>query len=432
MEPGNVDAMHLLGVLAAQTGRDDVALGLLAEVLALRPDHPQARLNLGNLLRTLGRLDEAAAHYQQALAWNPDHAQAHAGLGMVYYQQNRLTESVACTRRALALDPDDALTHKNQGWTLLKLGDLEAGFRDYEWRWRIPGFPVRMPDFPQPCWDGSPLLGRTLLLHAEQGLGDTLQFIRYAPMLHGRGAARVLLLCPGELVRLLSGMDGLDQVLGPEHHGSGALPAFDCHAPLLSLPRLLGTTLETVPASVPYLSVPASLVAAWAARLPPALGRKRVGLVWAGNPRRHQPDWTATDRRRSLPLSRLAPLMAQPGIQWISLQKDPPPEPPCPTAPTVVDVMDQVMDLADTAALIAGLDLVIGVDTAVVHLAGALARPVWVLSRFDGCWRWLHDRDDSPWYPTLRLFRQPCPGDWDSVIAAVRAALGERVEAGAT
>jgi hypothetical protein len=348
---------------------------------------------------------------------------------MVLYQQNQLEPAAACTARALALRPDDAATHKNHGWTLLKLGDLAAGFRDYEWRWRIPGFPVRMPDFPQPLWDGAALTGRTILLHAEQGLGDTLQFIRYAPLVRRRGAARVLLACPRELVRLLGGMPDLDQVLGP----NDPLPAFDCHAPLLSLPRLFGTTLETVPATVPYLAPPPGLAEAWAARLPPAEeGRLRVGLVWAGNPRRHQPEWTAIDRRRSLALARLAPLAAIPGIQWLSLQKDRPPEPSIMTGPSGLapfDVMDRVADLADTAALIAGLDLVIGVDTAVVHLAGAMARPVWLLSRFDGCWRWLHDRDDSPWYPTLRLFRQPGPGDWDSVIAAVTAALGAMTEA---
>ncbi len=421
-DPDTPDALHLLGVLAAQAGREAEAVPLMARALALRPDHPETRLNLGNALRTLGRLDEAATHYRQALASRPDLVEAYTGLGQVLYQGNRLDEAEACYRRALAFRPDDAITHKNLGWTLLKRGELAEGFREYQWRWRIPNFPVKLPPVAQPLWDGGALDGRTILLHAEQGLGDTLQFIRFAPLVRARGAGAVLLACPGELVRLLGGLTALDRILAPGE----PWPAFDCHAPLLSLPHLLGTTLETVPAEIPYLAPPPGLAKSWAARLPPAETGLRVGLAWAGNPRHHQPDWAALDRRRSLALHRLAPLAAVPGLHWISLQKDRPPEPSDAPAPglALFDLMDQVSDLADTAALISGLDLVIGVDTAIVHLAGALGKPVWVLSRFDGCWRWLHNRDDSPWYPTLRLFRQPTPDDWDSVIAAVAVALG--------
>ncbi len=419
VDPDHADCLHLLGVLAAQAGADDTAEALIGRALAVCPDYPEAHLNLGNLLKQQSRLDQAEVHYRRALTLRPGWAEAYAGLGLVLYEQGRLDQAALCHRQALALRPDCALTHKNYGWVLLKQGDLAAGFREYEWRWRIPDFPVKRPPFAQPLWTGGDLTGRTLLLHAEQGLGDTLQFVRYAPQLQRRGA-RVMLECPRELVRLLRGMTGLDRVLGP----GDDRPDFDCHAPLLSLPHLMGTTLATVPAEVPYLAPPPGLTEAWAARLPPAAGR-RVGLVWAGNPRRHQPDWTAVDRRRSLALARLAPLTAVAGVQWISLQKDRRPElDQPPPGLTLIDVMAEVADLADTAALVANLDLVIGVDTAVIHLAGASGRPVWLLSRFDGCWRWLQDRDDSPWYPSLRLFRQPRPGDWESVAAAVAAMLG--------
>ena len=425
IEPGHADCLHLLGVLSAQTGADASAELWIRQALVHRPNYPEAHLNLANLLRQNSRLDEATEHYQQALVLRPHFAEAHAGLGLVLYQQNQLEKAASCHRQALALRPDDATTHKNYGWVLLKQGDLAAGFREYEWRWKIKDFPVKPPPFRQPWWDGGDLTGRTLLLHAEQGFGDTLQFIRYAPMLRQRGA-QVILECPHELKRLLKGLDGLDYVFGP----GDERPDFDLHAPLLSLPYLFGTTLATVPAPTPYLAPPPGLAAVWAERLPPTQG-PRVGLVWAGNPRRHQPDWTAVDRRRSLALELLSPLGQSLGIQWVSLQKDRRPELEPPSLDwNLIDLMPDVTDFADTAALIANLDLVIGVDTAVLHLAAAQGKPAWLLSRFDGCWRWLHDRNDSPWYPSLRLFRQSQPDDWESVIINVKNAFFSHLEIG--
>ncbi len=422
--PDHVDGLHLLGVLSAQSGDDTTAERLIGQALSLRPDYPEAHLNLGNLLRQQDRWCQAAAHYERALVLRPTLTDAYVGLGLVCFTQNRLEEAARRYSQALALRPDSPWLHKDYGRVLLKQGDFTAGFREYEWRWRIKDFPVKTTPFTQPRWDGRNLAGQTILLHAEQGLGDTLQFIRYAPLLQRQGA-RVVLECPGELVRLLGSMDALDQVFSE----GAARPEADCHAPLLSLPHLLGTTLATIPAEIPYLAPQPELVAAWAARLPPTDG-PRIGLVWAGNPRRHQPEWAAVDRRRSIALAMLAPLAAVGGIQWISLQKERRPELDTPPpGMTLIDVMDDVVDFADTAALMAALDLVIGVDTAVIHLAGALGRPAWLLSRFDGCWRWLQDRDDSPWYPSLRLFRQPDPGDWKSVILALVACLGDGVRA---
>jgi hypothetical protein len=257
-----------------------------------------------------------------------------------------------------------------------------------------------------------------LLLHAEQGLGDTLQFCRYAPLAAAR--ARVVLEVQAPLARLLSSLPGVSQVIARGE----ALPAFDAQAPLLSLPRAFGTTIETVPARVPYLAADPDQAAAWGRRLA-ALPGLKVGLCWAGEPRAGFPELAAIDARRSISLAALAPLAKVAGVSFVSLQKGAPAaqaaDPPPPMA--LFDYTAELADFADTAALVENLDLVISVDTSVAHLAGAMARPVWLLNRFDTCWRWLLDRQDSPWYPTLRLFRQTTPGDWTSVIADLRQAL---------
>jgi tetratricopeptide (TPR) repeat protein len=444
----SADVMGWLGLgnLLAGQGRAAEAAACFRTALALRPDCAGAHLNLGLLLLGVGRVDEAAACCRQAVADDPGLAAAHNGLGAAALVQGRLAEAAASLERALtlqpafaeahnnlggvlqasgrpveaagqyraalALRPDYALAHENLGMTLLALGDYVEGFCEYEWRQRGPAPPC-------PPWDGGDPDGRTLLLVAEQGLGDTLQFIRFAPLVRARGA-RVIVACQPELVRLLGSLPVLDRVVALGE----PWPAADAWAALLSLPRLLGTTLATVPAEVPYLAPSPGEAAAWAARLAGGPGLK-VGLVWAGNPYPNLPKGQAVDRRRSVALRQFAPLAGVPGVTWVSLQKGaaaaeaeaPPP------GLSLLDPMAGVADFADTAALVAGLDLVIGVDTAVIHLAGALARPVWVLSRFDACWRWLSGRDTSPWYPTLRLFRQPAPGAWQPVIERVAAAL---------
>jgi hypothetical protein len=265
------------------------------------------------------------------------------------------------------------------------------------------------------------LAGKRLFVHWEQGFGDTLQFCRYALAVRARGA-RVILSVQDPLVRLLRGLDPGIEVIG----GAETPQSFDYHCPLMSLPLAVGTTLETIPARTPYLSAAPARTAAWSTRLTAVTGLK-VGLVWAGDPRPHDPASSAIDRRRSIALERLAPLLAEPGVSFFSLQKGSP-------AGQLADIpaelrplacMDEAGDFADTAALISNLDLVITVDTAVAHLAGALGKPVWILSRFAGCWRWLLERDDSPWYPTARLFRQAEPGDWGPVIAKVATRLAE-------
>jgi hypothetical protein len=270
--------------------------------------------------------------------------------------------------------------------------------------------------FAEPLWLGQAApAGTRLLLHAEQGLGDTIQFCRYATLAASRGL-RVTLQVPRPLVRLLRTLDGVDQVIAEDE----ALPAFDLHCPLLSLPLALGTTLATVPAAPAYLRADAALAEGWRDRLA-AFPPIRVGLVWAGKPRHDVlSSLVAIERRRSLAAERLAPLLVVPGVRFFSLQSG---GPAAPAAFSLTDFMPEMTDFADTAALIANLDLVISVDTAAAHLAAALGKPVWLLDRFDSCWRWLTGRRDSPWYPSLRLYHQPAAGDWDSVLAEVVADL---------
>jgi tetratricopeptide (TPR) repeat protein len=411
LRPDFVAAQYNLGNAARDQGKLDEAVACLRAALTLRPDFADAHNNLGKALGEQGRLDEALACYREALALGPDVAETHNNLGSALQQLGRLDEAIACYRSALQLDPELPDGHFNLALALLARGDMAEGWREHEWRWKTPQLRMARRDFAHPQWRGEAAPGRTLLIHAEQGFGDTLQFCRYAPLAAARGP-RVILEVPKPLVRLLRCLSGVDQVVA----FGETLPPFDLHCPMLSLPLALRTTLETVPGTTPYLQADPARVEAWQARLIAGAGRApRVGLVWAGNPRNHSPELAATDRRRSLPPERLASLFDVPGVRFFSLQKA---GPLAPESFSLADFMAEMEDFADTAALVANLDLVISVDTAVVHLAAALGKPVWVLDRFDSCWRWL-GRRDSPWYPTLRLYRQPRPGDWNRVLAEV-------------
>jgi hypothetical protein len=351
----------------------------------------------------LRRFEEAEALCREALQQSPDDAETCRTLGNLFYAQRRLDETRRCYDAALERHPDDAGTRWNRAMLLLLQGQFVEGWKEYEWRWRRPD--ARPRHFPQPAWDGQAIEGRRILIYSEQGLGDSIQFLRYLPMVEQAGG-RVIFECHARLAKLLAGTPGMGEVIA----GGVPLPEFDVHAPLLSLPRLFGTTLETLPSAVPYLAAPAAPVEAWRGRLAkmPSL---RIGLAWAGNPR--NPD----DSNRSIPPSELEPLTRLPGVSWINLQKDAGP------ADLPIHFLGGCDDVTDTAALIANLDLVVSADTMVAHLAGALARPVWTLLPFAADWRWLLDREDSPWYPTMRLFRQPGPGRWKAVIEAVRNAI---------
>jgi Flp pilus assembly protein TadD len=418
LNPAHADALINLAVALIEQERLAEAEAPLREALRVAPDSIAAHDTLASLLGYLGRVVEAERHAREATRLSPGDAALleHHGAALFALRQTAQAESVL--NAALALDPGRAQAETTLGVTLLIAGRLEQGWRRYEARWRTPERSAPTPAFAAPRWSGEPLAGRTLLLHAEQGLGDTLQFCRYAALTGDGG--RVILQVQPALVRLMASLPGEREVIAQGQPP----PAFDLQCPLLSLPGVFGTTLETIPAQVPYLAPDPAAADAWRRRLA-ALPGLKVGLVWAGNPRKGNAMMAAADMRRSLALSRLAPLATVAGVSFVSLQKgeaasqaaSPPP------GMALYDVTGELDDFADTAALVEALDLVISVDTSVVHLAGALGKPTWLLNRYDTCWRWLHDRDDSPWYPTLRQFRQPEPGDWERVIACVREAL---------
>ena len=416
LNPGHWESLNSLGSVLFRLGRLDAAAAVFREALELKPDSPDVLNNLGIVLRLQNHFDGSIACLARALKLQPRFTEAFVNLGNSLYDIGMLRETITVLERAVGLKSDYPDLRKNLGIALLAAGRFEEGWREYEWRWQGTYMGPARRDFSRPQWKGEAAEGRVLLIHAEQGFGDTLQFCRYVPLAAARGL-RVALMAPPELVRLLETLDGVETLLPMDR----PLPEFDLHCPMMSLPLAFGTRLDNIPAAVPYLFPEREALLAWNKRLPEDLsGRLRVGLVWSGRARLHSAVHAAVNLRRSVTPEVLAPLLDVPGVQFFSLQKDGPPAPP---EFGLIDLMEECRDFADTAAFIANLDLVVSVDTAVVHLAGALGKPVWVLNRFDSCWRWLRDRDDSPWYPTLRLFRQVRPGDWEGVIARVREEL---------
>jgi tetratricopeptide (TPR) repeat protein len=416
LHPKLVEALNNLGVALRDQARPDEAVACLRRALAARPGYADAWNNLGIALRDIGQTDEGFDCICHALRLRPDLRPAHTTLSVALLEQRRLPEAEASLRKALRLAPNDAQVHYNLAQVLLAQGRLEEGWQEAEWRWQARQLASAYRGFAQPQWRGEPAQGRTLLLHAEQGFGDTLQFCRYATLAAARGL-RVVMEVQPPLVRLTRGVAGVAEVVARGE----ALPAFDLQCPMMSMPLAFGTTLDSIPSAPAYLSADGAAVAAWRARLPAMPGRGlRVGLVWAGNPRSQAHELAAIDRRRSLEAQRLRPLFEVPEVQFFSLQKF---GPDAAEDLPLIRLMHEMDDFADTAALVANLDLVISVDTAVAHLAAGLGVPVWVLDRFDACWRWLDGRRDSPWYPSLRLYRQPRAGDWEAVIAEVGADL---------
>jgi hypothetical protein len=415
--PRDAEAMSNLGAVLNANHRPEQAEAACRGALAVQPGFWAAWGNLGTALHRQQRYDEAVAAYAEALRRNPNHVNACTNLGVALAEQGRMRLALVLHDAALALAPGNAAVRCNRALALLAAGDLARGFAEYEWRWQVPGM---LPHgVAGPCWQGEDPAGRTILVHDEGGYGDTLQFVRYVPLLAARGA-RVVLCVQPPLVRLLARLPGPAVVLA---RGTEP-PDYDLHCPMLSLPHGFSTTLESVPARVPYLPVDAAKAAAWRAKL--AGAGLRVGVVWAGASRPGMAAMRAMDARRSLPAGALTALAGIAGVRFVSLQKDQVP----PAQLDMADPMPDCADFDDTAAVVAGLDLVIAVDTAVAHLAGALGRPVWLLSRYDACWRWLHGRRDNPWYPGLRLYRQTAPGEWAPVLRELAADL--RALAGGT
>lgn len=383
-----------------------------------RPDEVRAWVSLAAALRRERKLDEALAASQRAVELNPaDHDALHI-LGWNLVDLGRVREAQGVAARALSLFPQSALLYWLRAFVLLLLGDYPQGWADYESRWHIPGLGHGHHDFPRPQWRGENLAGRTIFLHPEQGIGDTIQFSRYVPLLHQHGPKKILLATPPELQSLFArSFPGVELVRDGQ-----AIPAFDVHCPLMSLPFAFGTTLATVPAQTPYLLPDPSDTGRWRQRLSTYPGLK-VGLVWAGGPRSVQ------NVTRSMHLSKMQPLNGVPGVSLVSLQKG---EPAAQVAQVpqlnLVDWTAELNTFDDTAALVSALDLVISVCTSVTHLSGALGRPTWTLLAFAADFRWMLERADTPWYPTMRLLRQPAPGDWDSVIARICAELITQIQ----
>jgi tetratricopeptide (TPR) repeat protein len=428
LDPAYADAQANLSVAQRRLGQLDAALSSADRALALQPDHPEALTTRGLALAALGRFEAALESHERALALRPSYLQALNNAGAALDALDRTDEALARFDAALALDPGFAEAAFNSALALLRAGRFAEGWSRHEARWRRKGEPG--PTYPdETLWlgraDEQGLEGRTILLHAEQGLGDTLQFCRYASAVKALGA-RVILEVQPPLKTLLAGLEGVDQVIGVGE----PVPLFDRHTPLLSLPLALSrppppahprARRDNLFPQPPYLVADPTRSDVWRARLPPP-GGPRIGLVWAGNAAH------GADRNRSLPAQALAPLIAAArnvGAQMVSLQKD------VPTAdlawlgqtPDVLRVEDQLTDFAETAALISTCDLVISVDTSVAHLAGALGRPLWLLLPKPCDWRWMSNREDTPWYPSARLFRQRAPGDWAEVLDRVAQAL---------
>jgi tetratricopeptide (TPR) repeat protein len=419
LKPDYPEAHLNLGLVFEQSEMIADAVACYRRALELNPNFPEALYNLANMCQLQGKLDDAIELYHRALNIRPNFAKAHNGLGAALQVKGDLTEAANCYAQALAINPSLADAHVNRAQLLLLQGDFEHGWQEYEWRWKTGQ--IRSRTFHRPRWDGGSLAGKSIFLYAEQGLGDTLQFIRYALLVKARGG-RVVVECPRALVKLLTNCCGVDRLIG---YGE-ELPDFDVQSPLLSLPGILGTSLETMPSDVPYVDADPMLVTKWRERLD-AIGGFQIGVNWFGS-LGHDPSG-----QRNIPLEQFTTLAQNSAVRLVSLQKDKRAKNDIGNCPNfaIVDFGDELDGangaFMDSAAIMANLDLVITSDTSIAHLAGALGVAVWVALPHVPEWRWLLDRSNSPWYPTMRLFRQKKAGDWKGVFEEMEGAIQQRL-----
>lgn len=416
MNPNLLELYINTGNIMQAKGLSDEAIRCYQKALELNPNCAGLYNNLGNVLLEKGQLDEAMLCFQKALEFDPNLVEPYINLGNILQAKGFPDEALACFQKAVQLSPNSAYTNYNLSLALLLSGNFREGLQKYEWRRKIKDLLYLQPDFSQPLWDGSDITGRTVLLLGEQGFGDIIQFIRYAPLVAQRNA-KVIVVCHKELTSLIQNTDGISRVVG---YGQ-QLPEFDVYCPLLSLPFIFSTTLESIPAKFPYIKANPSFTEKWRDIMRSDTSRLKIGIVWSGNPK------NLKLRYKSSSLDMFSPFAQFDDISFYSLQKGEAAEQAkrAPKGLKLIDLTEEIQDFSDTAAFIGNLDLVISVDTAVAHLAGALGKPVWTLLPFMPDWRWLLNRQDSPWYPTMKLFRQFTSGDWKPVIAQMAKELAE-------
>jgi tetratricopeptide (TPR) repeat protein len=405
--PNDAYLLEQMGEILVRQDRADEAEPYFRRSVDSNPDTHAAWNGLGNILGQRGEFSDAEDCYLKSIEIQPTRAEARYNLGNALRQQNKVTDSIKALSKAIKLDPEFKLAHVHLAFSLFMNGDFEAAWPEYEWRWKIPNFPTPERPFSQPKWQGEHLNGKKILVHAEQGFGDTLQFARFTEIISNYGG-EVILECAPSLTNLMKSAPDVAKTLAR----GDALPKFDVHVPLLSIPGILSMDLDAIPMQAPYLQSTVNKQEYWDDRLrfPDHL---KIGITWQ----------TSTEQLsssfKSCPLQAYVPFFGMEQVKWISLQKEIPTS-DLPLPPHLMDISNDLVDFTDTAAVISNLDLVISMDTAVAHLAGALGKPVWLLLSTAGDWRWMRDRSDSPWYPTMDIFRQAQFNDWNEIFIRIR------------
>ncbi|HIJ60075.1 MAG TPA: tetratricopeptide repeat protein [Nitrospirae bacterium] len=411
LKPDFKDGWIQLGNHLKSNKRYEEAISVFNNVLKVDANSSDAYNNIGNCYKEMGQFELSLQYLKKAISIKPDHFGAYFNMGLVYKEIFDFKSAIHCYQKAIEINNNYAEAHWNLALLLLLHGDFTKGWEHYEWRKKLTVYEPYKRDFTKPEWQGEDLTNKVILIYDEQGFGDAIQFIRYAKMLKKNKYVKVITECLSPLNRLFKGVDGVDEVITRGY----PLPPFEYHCSILTLPFKFKTVIENIPHETPYISVQEDLIKKWQSLMQPYIVKKNIGFAWSGiNP-----------IHKSCPLEKLTPLFEIKGLGYFSLQKGPAQEElkELQGRYNIVDLMNDVTDFADTSAIMMNLDLIITIDTSIAHLAGALNKPVWVLLHYDGDWRWLLDRNDSPWYPTMRLFRQTSIGDWDELVRGVKKEL---------